>query len=469
MTAAGSMTGASGTDGGTVRLGAGAGFAGDRIDPAVELARHGELDYLVFECLGERTVAAAQVRRLADPSGGYDSLLAARMRAVLPVLAAGAVAGTRSRTGRHTRIVTNSGAANPLAAGRRTAAVARELGLSARVGVVTGDDVLDVVRRLDPVVWETGEPLSAAPEELVSANAYLGADGVRRALDEDADVVVTGRVADPALYLGPLLHEFGWAQDDWPTLAAGTVVGHLLECAGQLTGGYFADPGTKPVPGLARLGFPFADVGSDGGARLSKLAGSGGLLTTRTCTEQLLYEVDRPDAYLTPDVTADFTAVRLAADGTDAVRVTGGAGGPRPDDLKVTLGFRGGWQGEGQISYAGPRALARARLAGEIVRERLVNVHGLAADAIGVELIGAGAAFRGLAPETDPLEVRLRVSARASGAEQADAVGWEVESLYTNGPAGGGGARKSAQETVLVRSCLVPRDLVASSVTVLEA
>jgi hypothetical protein len=476
MTGANGRTGANGTDGGTVRLGAGAGFAGDRIDPAVELARHGDLDYLVFECLGERTVAAAQVRRLADPSTGYDPLLAARMRAVLPVLAARAGTGTGSgsgasdtRTGRRTRIVTNSGAANPLAAGHRTVAIARELGLSARVGVVTGDDVLDVVRRLDPVVWETGEPLSAAPEELVSANAYLGADGVRQALDQDADVVVTGRVADPALYLGPLLHEFGWAQDDWPTLAAGTVVGHLLECAGQLTGGYFADPGTKPVPGLARLGFPFADVGADGGARLSKLPGSGGLLTTRTCTEQLLYEVDRPDAYLTPDVTADFTAVRLAADGTDAVRVTGGTGGPRPDDLKVTLGFRGGWQGEGQISYAGPRALARARLAGEIVRERLVDVHGLAADAIGVELIGAGAAFRGLAPETDPLEVRLRVSARASGAEQAEAVGWEVESLYTNGPAGGGGARRSAQETVLVRSCLVPRDLVTPSVTVLEA
>jgi hypothetical protein len=448
----------------TVRVGAGAGFAGDRIDPAVELARRGELDYLVFECLGERTVASAQVRRLADPSVGYDPLLPARMRAVLP-----AIGGDRDRPGPRTRIVTNSGAANPLAAGRRTATIARELGRRARVAVVTGDDVLDVVRRLDPVVWETGEPLSAAPEVLVSANAYLGADGVRLALEEDADVVVTGRVADPALYLGPLLHEFGWAGDDWRALAAGTVVGHLLECAGQLTGGYFADPGTKPVPGLARLGFPFADVQTDGGARLSKLPGTGGVLTTRTCTEQLLYEVERPEAYLTPDVTADFTAVRFAPDGPDAVHVDGAAGGERPDDLKVTLGFRGGWQGEGQISYAGPRALARARLAGEIVRERLVDVHGLSADAIGVELIGAGAAFRGLAPETDPLEVRLRVSARASDADQAHAVGWEVESLYTNGPAGGGGARKSVEQTVLVRSCLVPRELVTPEVTVMEA
>ncbi|MEU4361071.1 acyclic terpene utilization AtuA family protein [Promicromonospora sp. NPDC023987] len=450
--------------GATVRLGAGAGFAGDRIDPALELARHGELDYLVFECLGERTVAAAQMRRLADPSTGYDPLLAARMRAVLPAVGLATDSG-----GTRTRIVTNSGAANPLAAGRRVVTIARELGRAARVAVVTGDDVLDVVRRLDPVVWETGEPLSAAPEELVSANAYLGADGVRRALEQDADVVVTGRVADPALYLGPLLHEFGWAEDDWSALAAGTAVGHLLECAGQLTGGYFADPGTKHVPGLARLGFPFADVRADGTARLGKLPGSGGTLSTRTCTEQLLYEVERPDAYLTPDVTADFTSVRFAADGQDAVRVTGATGGPRPDELKVTLGFRGGWQGEGQISYAGPRALARAQLAGEIVRERLVDVHGLAPDAIGIELIGAGAAFRGLAPETEPLEVRLRVAARGADADQAYAVGWEVEALYTNGPAGGGGARKSVEQTVLVRSCLVPRALVAPSVTVLEA
>lgn len=440
-----------------IRLGAGAGFAGDRIDPAVELAREGDLDYLVFECLGERTVAAGQLRRLADPDEGYDPLLEARMRAVLPVIEPG-----------RTRIITNSGAAHPLAAGRRVTEVARALGRPTRVAVVTGDDALAAVRSLDPILWETGEPLSRCPDELVSANAYLGADGIRQALAERPDVVVTGRVADPALYLGPLQHEYGWADDDWQRLAAGTVVGHLLECAGQLTGGYFADPVTKPVPGLARLGFPFADVRPDGAATLSKVDGSGGRLDVRTATEQLLYEVDRPEAYLTPDVTADFSGVSFQQTGPDRVEVSGAGGTARPDELKVTLGFRGGWLGEGQISYAGPRARARAELAAEIVSERLTTVHGIPADAIGVELIGAGAAFRGLAPANEPIEVRLRVTARTADAAQARLVGWEVESLYTNGPAGGGGARTGVQQTLVVRSCLVPRDLVSPTVTMME-
>ncbi|MER7114042.1 acyclic terpene utilization AtuA family protein [Saccharomonospora azurea] len=441
----------------TVRLGAGAGFAGDRIDPAVDLARRGELDFLIFECLGERTVAAAHARRLTDPTTGYDPLLRARLRAVLP------------HTGRGgTRVVTNSGAANPEAAGELAVRVAAELGVRARVAVVGGDDVLDLVRRVDPVVWETSAPLSACPEDLISANAYLGADPVVEALDQGADVVVTGRLADPALYLGPLRYAHGWDTDDWELLGAGTAVGHLLECAGQLTGGYFADPVTKPVPDLARLGFPFADVAADGTAELGKLAGTGGRLDTRTCAEQLLYEVDDPTAYLTPDVVADFSEVGFTGTGEHRVRVAGATGRPRPDQLKVTLGFRGGWLGEGQISYAGPRALDRARLAGEIVRERLVRVHGVDESAIRVEYIGAGAAFRGLAADTQPFEVRLRVSARVPDPDHAEVIGWEVESLYTNGPAAGGGATRSQRETVVVRSCLLPRRLVTPSAHLLE-
>jgi hypothetical protein len=442
----------------TVRVGAGAGFAGDRIDPAVELARRGELDYLIFECLGERTVAAAHARRLSDPHVGYDPLLAARLRAVLP--------HTR-RAG--TRVVTNSGAANPEAAGQLAARVATELDVPARIAVVTGDDVLDVVRRVDPVVWETGAPLSACAEELISANAYLGTEPVVAALDQGADVVVTGRLADPALFLGPLLHTHGWAADDWGRLGAGTAVGHLLECAGQLTGGYFADPVTKPVPDLARLGFPFADVAEDGTAELGKLTDTGGRLDTRTCAEQLLYEVDDPGAYPTPDVVADFTGVRFTETGENRVHVSGATGRPRPDQLKVTLGFRGGWLGEGQISYAGPRALDRARLAADVVRERLVRVHGVEDSAITVEYIGAGAAFRGLAADAQPFEVRLRVSARVADAAHAEVIGWEVESLYTNGPAAGGGVTRRARETVVVRSCLVPRELVSPSAHLLEA
>ncbi|GAB2916528.1 DUF1446 domain-containing protein [Rhodococcus aerolatus] len=443
----------------SLRLGAGAGFSGDRIDPARELAERAALDYLVFECLGERTVAAGQARRLQDPGSGFDPLLGARMRAVLGLTTA---AGTT--------IVTNSGAANPLAAAELVAGLVPEVvapGREVRVAAVTGDDVLAEVRALDPVVWETGLRLSEHPEELVSANAYLGADAVLPALAQDVDVVVTGRLADPSLYLAPLVHELGWDLADAAVLGAGTLVGHLLECAGQLTGGYYADPVTKPVKDLARLGFPFADVAPDGSAVLGKVEGSGGELTTRTCGEQLLYEVGDPAGYVTPDVTADFTGVRLTEVGPDRVHVTGATGRRRPDELKVTVGFRGGWLGEGQISYAGPRALARAELAAEVVSTRLADVHGIDPSAVGVELVGAGAALRGLAPRTDPVEVRLRVTARTATPAEAELVGWEVESLYTNGPAGGGGARRTTTEVLAVRSCLVPRALVRPEVHLL--
>ncbi|QBR93785.1 DUF1446 domain-containing protein [Nocardioides euryhalodurans] len=439
----------------SVRLGAGAGFAGDRIDPAVDLVTHGDLDHLVFECLGERTVAAGHARRMADPATGHDPLLGRRLSAVLP---------TAHEKG--TTIITNSGAANPVAGGELARRIADRAGVPSRIAVVTGDDVLEVVRDLDPVLWETGRPLSSETAELISANAYLGSDVIVEALETGADVVVAGRVADPSLYVAPLVHAHGWAADEWDRLGAGTMVGHLLECAGQLTGGYFADPVTQPVPGLARLGFPFADVDPDGSAVLGKTTTSGGRLDPRTCAAQLLYEVGDPGAYLTPDVTADFSAAQLVSAGPDRVALSGGAGTPRPEQLKVTVGFRDGWLGEGQISYAGPRAVARAELAAEVVRERLVTVHGLQEDTVTVELIGAGAAFRGWALARDAPEVRLRVSAHTPREEAAHAVGWEVESLYTNGPAGGGGARSTHHELVSIRSCLMPRVAVTPRVEV---
>ncbi|SNS57086.1 acyclic terpene utilization AtuA family protein [Rhodococcoides kyotonense] len=438
----------------TVRVGAGSGFSGDRIDPAEKLARDGDLDYLIFECLGERTVAAGNARRLVDPSSGFDPLLRARIEAVLP-----------HTVRRGTRIVTNGGAANPMAAARMIATIA---GDSARVAAVTGDDVLETVEAVDPIVWETGKPLSAHTAQLVCANAYIGANAVIPALERDADIVVTGRLADPSLYVAPLAHEFGWELGDTATVGAATAVGHLLECAGQLTGGYFADPVTKPVPGLADLGFPFADVAIDGTAVLGKLESSGGILTPRTCAEQLLYEVGDPNAYLTPDVTADFGSVRFDQVGPDRVAVSGATGTTRPDELKVTLGFLDGWIGEGQISYAGPRAYDRARLAADIVIERLATVHGIGPDDIMCEFIGAGAAFRDLATDSSASEVRVRVTARTSSPEEADLVGWEVESLYTNGPAAGGGARRWMSEVLSIQSTSIPRTLVHTDVHIME-
>ncbi|MGE5854920.1 MAG: acyclic terpene utilization AtuA family protein, partial [Syntrophaceae bacterium] len=321
-----------------IRIGCGAGYAGDRIEPAVELAEKGAIGYLVFECLAERTIALAQQARLRNPAGGYDELLERRMEAVLPACRE-----------RGIRIITNMGAANPLSALEAVRKTARRLGLNGlKLAAVTGDDVLDLVLRENPVIVETGEMLSGLKDRIVSANAYLGAEPLVEALQWGADVVVTGRVADPSLFLAPLMFEFGWSRDDWNRLGQGTVVGHLLECAGQVTGGYFADPGVKETPDLARLGFPIAEVSEDGSAVITKVEGSGGRVSPATCKEQLLYEIHDPSQYVTPDVVADFTGVSLEATGNDAVTVRGGRGRPRTESLKVCVGYRDSFVGEGQ-------------------------------------------------------------------------------------------------------------------------
>jgi len=443
-----------------VRIGAGAGYSGDRIEPAVELAEHGQLDYLVFECLAERTIAIAQQARRKDPSLGYDPLLDARMQAVLPVAAAKGV-----------RIVSNMGAANPRAAARRTAQIARSLGLAGlKVAAVEGDDVLDVVLRGALRFEESGDEVAAYRERIVSANAYLGAAPIVDALAAGADVVLTGRVADPSLFAAPLIHAFGWRMDDWDTLGAATVVGHLLECAGQVTGGYFADPGYKDVPDLARLGFPIGEVAADGSVVITKVPHAGGRVSAATCKEQLLYEIHDPARYLQPDVVADFTRVAVAEEAPDRVRVTGGRGTARPDTLKVSVAYVDGHIGEGQISYGGPGALARARLALDIVRERLA-LTGVAATELRFDLIGVDALYGDATPAVrgEPAEVRVRVAGRATTADEAARIGNEVETLYTNGPAGGGGAFKSTREVIAVQSVLLPRAAVTPSFSFVEA
>ncbi|NHL66027.1 DUF1446 domain-containing protein [Burkholderia ambifaria] len=443
-----------------VRIGAGAGYSGDRIEPAVELAEHGQLDYLVFECLAERTIAIAQQARRKDPSLGYDPLLDARMQAVLPVAAAKGV-----------RIVSNMGAANPRAAARRTAQIARSLGLAGlKVAAVEGDDVLDVVLRGALRFEESGDEVAAYREHIVSANAYLGAAPIVDALAAGADVVLTGRVADPSLFAAPLIHAFGWRMDDWDTLGAATVVGHLLECAGQVTGGYFADPGYKDVPDLARLGFPIGEVAADGSVVITKVPHAGGRVSAATCKEQLLYEIHDPARYLQPDVVADFTRVAVAEEAPDRVRVTGGRGTARPDTLKVSVAYVDGHIGEGQISYGGPGALARARLALDIVRERLA-LTGVAATELRFDLIGVDALYGDATPAVrgEPAEVRVRVAGRTATAAEAARIGNEVETLYTNGPAGGGGAFKSTREVIAVQSVLLPRAAVTPSFSFVEA
>ncbi|WP_102225797.1 acyclic terpene utilization AtuA family protein [Acidimangrovimonas sediminis] len=442
----------------TIRIGTGAGYSGDRIEPAVELAEKGALDYLVFECLAERTIALAQKARLADPERGYDPLLAERMRRVLALCHAQGV-----------RIVTNMGAANPEAGARLIADIARDLGLNGlKIAAVTGDDVLAPLMVSDVALAETGRPAAEMQAEIVSANAYLGAAPIAEALAAGADVVITGRVADPALFLGPLMHEFDWASDDWHRMGCGTAVGHLLECAGQVTGGYFADPGVKDVPRLARLGFPIGEVSEDGSVVITKVEGSGGKVSAATVREQILYEVHDPASYLTPDVTADFSGIQIEEIGPDRVRVSGATGRARPETLKVSVGYVDGYVGEGQISYAGPGAEARGALALEIVRERL-GIIGLQSPELRFDLIGVNAILGGAVTGGTPAEVRARVVGRAASLREAEKIGDEVETLYTNGPAGGGGVTKSAKQVVAVMSALVPRAMAVPAVTILEA
>jgi hypothetical protein len=444
----------------TIRIGSGAGYSGDRIEPAVELAEKGDIQYLVFECLGERTVALAQQARMKDPESGFDPLLEERMRAVLPLCAAKGI-----------KIVTNMGAANPLAAARKTADIAGSLGLtSLKIAAIIGDDVLDACKERDLPIMEFDGTIKQLGNRLLSANAYLGAEPIAAALSGGADIVITGRASDPALFLAPMIHAFGWALDDWNLLGQGTVAGHLLECAGQITGGYFADPGFKDIPDLARLGFPIGEVGEDGSLVITKVAGSGGAVTAQTCKEQLLYEVHDPTRYLQPDVTADFSQVKVEEIGEDRVRVSGGRGSQRTGTLKVSVGYVDSFIGEGQISYAGPGAVARGRLALDIVRERL-KLTGVAASELRFELIGVDSlhgaqvstqvvSTQGVSTHAnEPYEIRVRVAGRTENLREAIRIGNEVETLYTNGPAAGGGAFKSARDVIAVASVLLPREL----------
>ncbi|ONH52287.1 Protein of unknown function [Pseudomonas cedrina] len=433
----------------TLRIGSGAGYSGDRIEPAVELAEQGDLDYLVFECLAERTIALAQQARISDPDGGYDPLLSERMRRVLPFV--GVQAGRR-----RLRVVTNMGAANPVSAAIEVRRIAAALGLDLKVVAVVGDDVLKVLQ--PDFLLDNGQSVGSLGERLISANAYLGVDGILEALRADADVVITGRVADPSLFLAPQMFEFGWAADDWQRLGRGTLVGHLLECAGQVSGGYFADPGFKDVDDLARLGFPLAEINADGEALITKVAGSGGRVSRATCTEQLIYEVHDPAAYLTPDVTADFSRVGFVEEGVDRVRAQGADGRARPEQLKVSVGYLEGWIGEGQMSYGGPGAVARAQLARDVVLKRLELI-GVKLQDVRAELIGMDS-LHGPRSGVEPWEVRLRVAARCEERSEAVRVGNEVETLYTNGPSGGGGASKSVRQVVAVASLLLPRNAV---------
>lgn len=435
-----------------LRIGCAAGFSGDRTDaaaPVVDaLVAGGGPAVLIFETLAERTLALAQLARRSDPAGGWEPLLDELLR---PVLARCLEAGVS--------IVSNFGAANPVGAAHRILALARELGLAApRVAVVEGDDLSGAAQR---GLWQH----AAEGLQVVSANAYLGAETIADALQGGAQIVVCGRVADPSLTVGPALAHFGWARDDWDRLARATMAGHLLECGAQVSGGYYADPGVKDVPGLANLGYPIAEIDADGHCTITKPAGTGGRIDVHTVKEQLLYEVHDPRAYLTPDVTADIGAAEVTQVGVDRVLLAGVRGHARPDALKVNICHETGWLAEGEISYAGARAEARARLAAQVLQERLLGLGPLRADLIGVASVFGDDAGRWLdrQPQGEARDVRLRVALRHADKASAERLLREVTALYTCGPAGGGGVRTALRARLGTVSCGVPREQVPAT------
>ncbi len=452
-----------------VRIGNCAGFSGDRVDapgPVVDtLVAAGGPAAVFFEVLGERTVALAQLERRRDPSRGYEPMLE---RLVGPILGRCAGAGIP--------ILGNFGAANPPAAARVIARLAEAAGLPGlRIAVVGGDDVRDTLDLDALEVHEAdGGMMPAGRERLVAANAYLGAGPMLEALQAGAQVVVAGRVADPALALAPLMHFHGWGAAAWDRLAAGVMAGHLLECGSQVTGGVFYDPGFKDVPDPARLGFPIAEVDADGGMVITKAAGTGGRVDLRSVREQLLYELHDPAAYVTPDVVLDVTGVSIAAAGLDRVALRGARGAPMPERLKVTACYEGGFLGEGEVTLAGPNCLARARSAADVLRERMV-IRGLdvrvRVDLIGVASVhdsddGAlGRAWVG----AEPSEIRVRLAAESASRDDADQAAREVLALLCCGPAGTGGARWGVTARIHTRSYLVPRADVVPTVQVMTA
>jgi len=447
----------------TLLIGCAAGFSGDRTDaaePVVDtlVARLSAPDapaglraFLIFETLAERTLALAQLRRRTDPEAGYEPLLDVLLRPVLARCMAHGIG-----------IVSNFGAAHPRAAARRIARMAAELGLPVpRIAVVEGDELSQPAQRA-LLREQLGPRMDGI--RLVSANAYIGAEPIAAAIGAGAQIVVCGRVADPSLAVGPAMAHFGWAADDWTRLGRATMAGHLLECGAQVCGGYFADPGYKDVPGLERVGFPIAEIDADGHCVIGKAAHTGGCVSEATVKEQLLYEVHDPAAYLTPDVVADIGEAEVQQTGPDRVALRGVRGHARPGHYKVNVCHEGGWLAEGEISYAGARAGARAQLAAQVLRSRLPGL-ALRVDLIGaLSILGddAGAALAELPPPRlqDARDVRLRVAAAHAERAQAERLAREVMALYTCGPAGGGGVRTALTPRLNTLSCFLPREAV---------
>jgi len=448
----------------TIRIGNGQGFWGDNVDAPVELLRGGPIDYIGMDYLAEVTLSIMMRQKLKNPELGYATDFIHFIRRVLPELQQ-----------RNVRVLANAGGLNPKACRAKIFEVARELGLSGiRVGIVEGDDLLP---RLPELVdgghalknMETGEPIAPVLDQVTSANAYLGAAPVAQALEQDALIVLCGRVTDTALALAPMMHEFGWSTEDWDRMAAGTIAGHILECGAQCTGGNFTR--WWEVPDLWNVGFPLVEAAEDGTFVVTKHPDTGGMVTVDTVSEQLLYEMGDPNEYLTPDVTADFTSIQLEQEGENRVRVSGIRGSKNTPFLKVSASYLSGYKATGQITVAGLRAIEKAKLSAEIVWKRLerAGVHFEESQKT-EELVGLNSCLPGIgeAP-TEPSEVVLRLGVHDDNRDKVARFGKEIAPLVTAGPpgiTGFAGGRPKPQEVVAYWPALLDRTTVEPHVEV---
>ncbi len=448
-----------------VRIANGAGFLGDNLDAPRRLVEGAEIDYLTLEYLAELTLSILARLREKDPAAGYAADFITVLSSLCPALARQP----------KLRIVTNAGGMNPRACANAAAAVLQRAGLGdTTIGVVEGDDLLG---RLDEIQaagcrlenLETGQPLSELKTQVVSANAYLGAWPIADALAAGARIVITGRVADASLTVGPAVHEFGWAWDDWNRLAGASVAGHLIECGAQATGGLYRHWQNLD---LANVGYPIAELEADGTATITKPPGTGGAVNQHTIAEQLVYEIGDPAHYLTPDVEVDFTTVEISETGHDRVRVSGAIGRPAPDSLKLSLAYRAGFAASGQLLVYGPDCISKAQACGQMILER-VAAGGFRLEASHIECLGAGDGVPGLhSPPGDLREVVLRVAVRDSRREAVERFTAQFAPLVTSGPPGLAGyaaGRPVVRPVFAYWPSLVPRNFVKPTVTVRAA
>ncbi len=448
----------------TIRIANGQGFWGDNVDAPLDLLRGGPIDYLGMDYLAEVTLSIMMRQKLKNPEAGYATDFIDFARRALPELHAKGV-----------RVITNAGGLNPSACREKIFEVARGLGIQGlRIGVVEGDDVLPRLAELIAAGhamknMDTGEPLAPLAGEVTSANAYLGARPVVEALAQGAQIVLCGRVTDTALALAPLIHEFGWAADDWDRLAAGTIAGHIIECGAQCTGGNFSR--FWEVPDLWNVGYPIVEARADGTFTVTKHPGTGGMVTVDTVSEQLVYEMGDPHEYITPDVVADFTSIALRQEGPDRVAVSGIRGRANTPFLKVSASYLAGYKSSGQLTVSGPRAVEKARLAADIVWHRLERAGVVFADSErSTELLGVSACLPGILPEpVEPPEVVVRLGARDRDKAKLERFGKEIAPLVTAGPpgvTGFAGGRPKPQEVVAYWPALLDRREVESRVRV---